>query len=177
MKYSFHPYHSYYIKRAQAEIERLKSALPNNIIEHIGSTAVPGLGGKGIIDLYILENRENLKKTSAIVQKLGYTHKPSGGIPNERLFHQRTVKYEGGHKQMFHVHLTYKENKDWESCILFRDFLKQNPGLTKEYSEIKLEAVKEAKKFRKKNDKKEAYMKIKKPVIDKIMLQLSEERR
>lgn len=173
MKYSFHPYHSFYIERAQAEILRIKSVLPKNTIEHIGSTSIPGVGGKGIIDLYILEDRKNLNETSEIIQKLGYVFRPSGGIPGERLFHKRTEKYQDGHKQTFHIHLTYKGNKDWESCIEFRNFLRQNPDLAEEYSHVKLEAVKEAKKFRTKNEKKEAYMKIKKPVIDRIMRLMS----
>jgi GrpB-like predicted nucleotidyltransferase (UPF0157 family) len=70
---------------------------------------------------------------------------------------------------MFHVHLTYFESPDRSKSISFRDFLRTHPKLAQEYSQIKLKAILEAKKFRKKKDKKEAYMNTKKPVIEKIL--------
>ena len=169
MKYSFRPFHSYLAKRAREEITRIKAAIPQSKIEHIGSTSIPGVGGKGIIDLYISVSKKDLDRASLIIQKLSYEFKPTGGVPNKRLFHQRIMTYKDGHKQMFHAHLTYSGNKDWINSIAFRDFLRSNPKLANEYSEIKHKAVAAAKKFRKKSDKKKAYMNAKKPVIEKIM--------
>jgi GrpB-like predicted nucleotidyltransferase (UPF0157 family) len=169
MKYSYHPYHKYFSKRAQEEMKKLQQILPKSKIEHFGSTAIPGVGGKGIIDLYVSVPKKELQQTSIAIQKFGYEFKSTGGIPNERLFHQRTVSYPNKRKQTFHIHLTYFGSKDWEKSIAFRDFLRGSPSLAKEYSEIKHKAVTEAKKFRKKQDKKNAYMEAKKPVIDKIM--------
>lgn len=148
---------------------RLQQILPQSKIEHFGSTAIPGVGGKGIIDLYISVSRKELQKASLAIQRLGYEFRPTGGIPNERIFHQRTITYQNKHKQTFHAHLSYFGSKDWEKDIAFRDFLRKNPDLAREYSEVKHRAVAEAKKFRKKQDKKNAYMNAKKPVIDKIM--------
>ncbi len=176
MKYSFHPYHIYYQKRAKAEIKNLRSILPDAEVEHFGSTAVPGLGGKGIIDLYVLVPQKELDKASKRIQKFGYEFKPSGGIPAERLFHQRIAKYSDSHKQTFHVHLTHKGNSDWENTLAFRDFLIKSPELAGEYSDAKLKAVLKAKKFRLKKDKKEVYMRIKKPVINKILKLINEDR-
>ncbi len=168
MKYSYHPYHSYFISRAQDEIKRLKELLPKERIEHFGSTAIPGVGGKGIIDIYVITARKNLKQASSKIQTLGYEFRPTGGIPGERIFHQRTAKYPDGHKQLFHVHLTYFENYDWKESQGFRDFLRNHPDLAHEYSQIKHQAVLAAKSFHIKSDKKRAYMEAKKPVIEKI---------
>lgn len=169
MKYSFHPYHKYFVKRAQEEMLRLRQALPKSKIEHFGSTAIPGVGGKGIIDLYVSVPQKDLQRSSSVIQKLGYEFKSTGGIPNERIFHQKTVVYSNKRKQIFHVHLTYFGNRDWEKSIAFRNFLRSKPNFAKEYSEIKHRASLAAKKFRGKHDKKEAYMSVKGSVIEKII--------
>ncbi len=169
MKYSFHIYHKYYALRAQEEINRIKLSLPQSIIEHFGSTAIPGVGGKGIIDLYILVPNEDLNKSAEVLKNIGYEFRPSGGIANERLFHQRTETYKDGHKQTFYVHLANFGYGDYAKVIAFRDLLRADPKLASEYSQIKYRAVAETKKFRNKKDKKEAYMNIKRPVIEKII--------
>jgi GrpB-like predicted nucleotidyltransferase (UPF0157 family) len=175
MKYSFHPYHSYFKKRAQNEISKLKVSLPRAQIEHVGSTSIPGVGGKGIIDLCASVPKETMEKSSQVIQKLGYVFKLSGGVPNERLFHQKTVFYPDGHKQTFHLHLTYIDSKDWKDMITFRNFLKRNSNLAKEYSDIKYKAVLEAKQFRNKKDKKKVYMNAKRPLINKIVRLIQKE--
>jgi GrpB-like predicted nucleotidyltransferase (UPF0157 family) len=169
MKYSFHPYHSYFQKRAQNEINKLKVSLPQAQIEHVGSTSIPGVGGKGIIDLCVSVPKKTLDGTSQIIQKLDYEFKLSGGVLDERLFHQKTVVYPDGHKQKFHLHLTYIDSKDWKDMITFRNFLQKNSNLAKEYSNIKHKAVLAARQFRNKKDKKEAYMNAKRPLINKIV--------
>lgn len=168
MKYSYHPYHKYYSRRAQDEISKVSKLLPTSKIEHFGSTSIPNVGGKGIIDIYVAVPKKDLKLASAKIQKSGYEFKTSGGIPNERLFHQKTELYGNKRKQSFHLHLTYFGNMNWEKSIAFRDFLRKSPQLANEYSEIKHKAVEAAKKFRNMKDKKDAYMAIKKPVIDRI---------
>ncbi len=169
MKYSYHPYHKYFKKRAQEEIRNIKKTLPKSKIEHFGSTSIPGVGGKGIIDIYVSVLKKDLDKASIQIQKIGYEFKPSGGIPNERLFHQKNKIYPNGKKQIFHAHLTYFGNGDWIKSLAFRDFLINHSELAKEYSDIKHKAVIIAKGLRTKKEKKEAYMNAKRPVIDKIL--------
>lgn len=172
MKYSFHPWHSYYLARAQQEISNLKQLFPTTTIKHFGSTAVTGLGGKGIIDISISVEPEDFEPTFQAISKTDYDYRPTGGVPGERYFFQKTVTYPNKHKQLFHLHLTKTGDANMVNCLAFRDFLQTHPNLVQEYSDIKHTAVTEAKKFHKKADKKKAYMDTKKPVIEKILKEM-----
>jgi GrpB-like predicted nucleotidyltransferase (UPF0157 family) len=169
VKYSFHPYHKYYQSRAQTEIIFLKKKFPFATIEHFGSTAVPGLGGKGIIDISMSVKKSYFKSTQEQLSKIDYIFSLTGGVINERHFFRKLIKYSDGHKQFFHLHLTKKDNINMRECLMFRDFLRQNPELAQKYSDIKKMAVVEAKKYYRKVDKKKAYMEIKKPIIEEIL--------
>lgn len=172
MKYSFHPYHNYFKTRAEAEITRLKNIFPTADIEHFGSTAIPGVGGKGVIDIYVSTQKDKIDDVSKGLGKDGYEYKESGGVPGERLFFKRWVRYPDGHRQLFHLHLANLGSLDMKQCLAFRDFLRHHPLLAEEYSNIKHKAVLAAKRYRKKIDKKKAYMQIKKPVIEKILREM-----
>ena len=58
------PYSNNYPKLFEIEKERIKKILDNVTIEHFGSTAVPNLGGKGYIDIYVVVDKNDLNKTS-----------------------------------------------------------------------------------------------------------------
>ena len=84
--YPHTPYDIKYPKLFENEKQRISKVLGNVIIEHFGSTAVPNLGGKGYIDIYVVVNKKDLDKTSKIIQeKLGYKYKEHASIKNERL--------------------------------------------------------------------------------------------
>ena len=61
-KYIFKPYHEIFPKLFEQEKLRLSKYLTGEyMIEHIGSTAVPGLGGKGIIDIMISVSKDKMR--------------------------------------------------------------------------------------------------------------------
>lgn len=169
MKYSFHPYHAYFLLRAQQEIASLEQIFPTATIQHFGSTAVPGLGGKGIVDISISVSPDSFEQTFQAIRNTDYDYRPTGSIPNERMFFQKTIKYPNHHKQLFHLHLTKFGDKNMIDCLAFRDFLRSHPSLAQEYSDIKRQAVLAARQYNKKAEKKKAYMDTKKPVIEKIL--------
>lgn len=64
-KYVFKPYKESFPELFDNEKKRIAALLGTDpVIEHIGSTAVPGLGGKGIIDIAIAVKKENLSQVS-----------------------------------------------------------------------------------------------------------------
>lgn len=76
-KYVYKSYSTIFPDLFQKEKERITSSLVNAIaIEHVGSTAIPGLGGKGIIDIAISVSKEEMEHASSILQKLGYIEMP-----------------------------------------------------------------------------------------------------
>lgn len=159
-KYVFKPYDSIFPKLFSKEKNRLKKFLGRGIlIEHVGSTAVTGLGGKGIIDIVITApDKNDLLNVSSQLIEAGYYHDPDDGT-KERLFHGRVVSDD----RRYHIHLTFKESKDWKDMIDFRDYLRVHPEDLKKYAEIKKCAAEIS------NEDREVYMKTKEPAILEII--------
>ncbi len=168
-KYTFEEYNSVYPELFNAEKERLEKFLSDfeYQIHHFGSTSIPGLGGKGVIDIYIAAGKDKLKNISEVLQKsAGYEFRKSGGDEN-RLFLHKEIN-----GRRYHIHLTSFNNPDLEQALTFRDFLVKNPRLAKEYSDIKRVAAKEAVKEDTKESISKKYSEIKDPVLFKILNQI-----
>jgi GrpB-like predicted nucleotidyltransferase (UPF0157 family) len=72
-KYVFKPYHKIFPQLFLKEKKRITGSLGMSaVIEHIGSTAVLGLGGKGIIDMAIPVDKRDMDSASQQLQNLGY---------------------------------------------------------------------------------------------------------
>jgi len=115
-----------------ARIERACAGLPMRL-EHIGSTAVPGLAAKPIID--ILAGRPGNVPGDAYVaalRQLGYEHKGAFGIPGRNYFRR-------GSPRSHHVHLVSWSSAFWRDHLLFRDELRAYPELARDYEAVKRE--------------------------------------
>jgi len=113
-------------------IERACASLPIRL-EHIGSTAIPAMSAKPVID--ILAGRPgNVSgdKYVAAFRQLGYEHKGAYGIPGRNYFRRGTPRTH-------HVHLVSWSSDFWRDHLLFRDFLRANPDTAREYETIKRE--------------------------------------
>lgn len=82
-KYKFRKYNPDFPKLFNLEKVRLSKILEKSKIEHIGSSAVKGLGGKGIIDIAIAVSKKSLVKTKHLLQKVGYIFKENGGLKKD----------------------------------------------------------------------------------------------
>lgn len=129
---------SWPIKYAK-EYHLLKSNLGDLVsdIQHIGSTAIPGMRAKPIIDIMVAgKSLDDVGPLHPILQKLGYVYKPDMSS-TERLFFRK------GDPVKFHLSITERDRTSyWERQILFRDFLIAHPEYAEEYEHIKMEAVK-----------------------------------
>lgn len=147
----------------EKEKERLSKYLTGYYqIEHFGSTAVPGLGGKGIIDIYIvspISNHESIKK--ALVAA-GYETRP-GFSPSQHVSFRIELPDPIEKERRYHVHLGELESKDFKKCIKFRNFLLNHPEDAEKYAQIKKKASAEA------NQDRVKYMDIKSPFIEEIL--------
>lgn len=169
MKYKFLSYDPVYPKLAEVEIERLRPFFSKTtIIEHFGSTAVPGLGGKGVIDLYVVVPKNLMENASEKLQKLGYVRDKNAGDVGERIFHKRK-KIINKRDQWCHVHVTHPDNQNRNQCLAFRDYLIIHPEEALLYSEAKKKAANEAQKFTKTSEQKKAYLEAKSEVIKRIL--------
>ncbi|MEI6731458.1 MAG: GrpB family protein [archaeon] len=142
-KYVFRPYSSEFNELYLKERAKIKKALSSKIkIEHVGSTAVQGLGGKGIIDISILTTKPNLKKYMSKLNKSGFKEVPNHPGDNRRFFMQKVLKHMGKESRI-HVHLCLTREY-WNSFIAFRDYLRKNKKAIDAYAKIKKDAVKYA---------------------------------
>jgi GrpB-like predicted nucleotidyltransferase (UPF0157 family) len=102
-------------------------------IEHVGSTSIPGLAAKPIIDIGIELNTYPLPpEPIAAMEALGYAHRGELGIPERHYFTKGTPR---SHQ----VHSYSPGNPEWDAHILFRDYLRAHPEAARQYEELKRE--------------------------------------
>jgi len=105
-------------------------------IEHIGSTAVPGLAAKPIIDLQASVRRlaEAQSRCVEPLQALGYTYLPQyeAWLPGE-LFFRKALAGPWTH----HLHILQADDPRWQDRLLFRDYLRNHPEAAATYAKLK----------------------------------------
>ncbi|MBU3940758.1 MAG: GrpB family protein [Nanoarchaeota archaeon] len=160
-KYVFKKYSSKFPELFRREKSKLKKILPKDaVIKHIGSTAVPGLGGKGIIDIFVSVDKKDIKKTVEKLVKSGYNLKLTGGS-KQRKFFEKDYKYKGKTRRA-HVHLTFHNGLEFRKAVDLVKYLKDNLKKAREYAEIKKRGASLAKGNAKK------YQNYKKEFLEKI---------
>ena len=104
-------------------------------IEHVGSTSVPGLYAKPIIDIDIVIETELFDKVREQLGKIGYSHIGNLGIDSREAF-----KYENKpHLMEHHLYVCDKKSDELKRHISLRDFLRNNKEYCIKYSDIKIE--------------------------------------
>ncbi|MHB1709140.1 MAG: GrpB family protein [Thermoplasmataceae archaeon] len=102
-------------------------------IFHIGSTSVPGLKSKPIIDILIaVRDISKVDSFNRAMEEVGYTALGENGIPGRRYF-QKSVGDDHSH----HVHVFESGNSEIERHIAFRDYLRAHPQVAEKYGTIK----------------------------------------
>ncbi|WP_028389017.1 GNAT family N-acetyltransferase [Legionella fairfieldensis] len=140
------PYNPEWPRLAQDEIDKLKSILPVSTIidiQHIGSTAISGLSAKPILDIQIAVQSLEIMKLIAVplLQKLGYEYWANNPDPNRMFFVKGMPPY--GEQRTHHVHIFEHNSDHWCNKLIFRDYLRSHPDLTKEYEQLKAKLAQE----------------------------------
>jgi len=106
-------------------------------IHHIGSTSVPGLAAKPIIDIILEVNTlSELDKLTPTMELLGYVAKGEFGIPGRRYF------TKGGFNRTHQIHAFESEDPNVNRHIAFRDYLKSHPSVLQKYADLKKQLAK-----------------------------------
>ena len=171
------PYQSTW-KTQFLSIQRLlQNTLKNTIIgiEHVGSTAVPNLAAKAIIDIDIVYEKEAIfSQICERLASLGYYHNGDQGVPKREAF-----KRKGGQSKhpvldtiSHHLYACPLDSPELKRHLAFRDFLREHEWARLEYAAIKREIAEQT------HQDKAAYSLLKEnvgtPFIHKI-LKLSKE--
>ena len=135
--FSLAPYHPQWADLFAQEAARLRTVLGETAlrVEHIGSTSIPGMAAKAIIDIMVAV--PILRRSSALIlalDSLGYTYKPFDTIP-ERLFFSKESEPQ---IRTHHLSLTQQGSDFWHNHLLFRDYLREHEQLAQEYIQVKL---------------------------------------
>ena len=116
------------------EAARIKTTLGDAAlaIEHYGSTSVPGLRAKPIIDFQIgvADIRDGFGFIDPMAD-LGYDYAGDQGIPEHHIFGR-------GKARTYLAHVVVYQGQQWFRSLLFRDRLRQDPMLREAYEELKL---------------------------------------
>jgi len=105
-------------------------------VEHIGSTAVVGLGAKPIIDIMVGVNRlSDAQQCIEPLGSIGYEYQPEHEVtmPERRFF----GKGEPPKEQHYHLHMVEKGSEFWKTHLTFRDYLGTHPETSRQYCELK----------------------------------------
>jgi len=132
-------YDKEWISHYESESKVIKNALGEMVIDiqHIGSTSVVGLKAKPIIDILVgIENFDKIDEVIKKMETMGYTYAHWAGIPGDYTFRKGEVT-----THLIHVVKYGKIN--WNHNIKFRDALRNNPDLVKQYEELKEKLAKE----------------------------------
>lgn len=135
------PYNPKWAKFFWEEKKRLISLLGDTIIDvqHIGSTAIPGIPAKPIIDIAVAVpavSRKEIGKYIDPLKKLNYEYMREDR-PREHLF----VK-GGEEKRVCYLHMVKFNSKAWKNYLLFRNHLRAHKKTAAEYANLKLELAK-----------------------------------
>lgn len=162
-KVKIYPPDNSLIKRFQEEKAKLTKLLPRGKIEHFGSTAIPGVYGKEIIDIMVVfSTKQEIDDAIKILTKNGYfLSEDNQKERGDRIFLSTSGKRES-RKGDIHLHLVLKDSQDFKDPLLFRDYLIKYPQWSKEYSNLKFKLQKQA-------ESREQYTRMKKGFIDKII--------
>ena len=142
-KYAYRKYSNDYPRLFEIERDRIRQALEIPAqIEHIGSTAVVGLGGKGILDVGIGVAPQDRSSAREQLSNAGYEYRAKASTASRDFF--RADYCDGREVTRVHIHVLVRSETEWTQLLRFRDYLRHHPTHMQEYADTKARAAKEA---------------------------------
>ncbi|MFN8224674.1 MAG: nitroreductase/quinone reductase family protein [Gaiellales bacterium] len=141
--------------RYAAEAERLQARLGTAVkLEHIGSTAVPGLLAKPVIDIMV--GVASGGEVAAVSELCALGYEDCGGPPDRRYLRLR------GAKPHFNAQVVEREGPLWVGNLTFRDYLRRDPEATRRYADAKTRALRSEARLL-------GYSRLKAPTIEALL--------
>ena len=120
-------------------------------IEHVGSTSIPGMTAKPIIDLILVIKPQDFEKIKALLAECGYYHRGDLVIEEREAFGFEDVAARSS-MPLHHLYVCPKHSAELKKEIAFRDFLRQSKEYAERLSELKWSLAEEF------NNDRDAYM-------------------
>src|SRR6266545_4762251 len=126
---------------ARRVIELIAAARPGAVAEHVGSSAVPGLAGKGIIDLLLPTPPDDVAKTADALVAAGFQRQTiPDAFPPSRPMLQGAIRHRGTLYRL-HVHVVPAGSGEVAALRGFRDALRADRALRERYVALKRDIV------------------------------------
>ena len=112
-------------------------------VQHVGSTSIPGMKAKPIIDIDVgLENWGNFEEVKKALAEIGYEHEGDKGITGREAFcRDGKVHNEILDSIDHHLYVCSVDNEEYKRHILFRDYLRRHAEARDRYNQIKEEIL------------------------------------
>jgi GrpB-like predicted nucleotidyltransferase (UPF0157 family) len=149
----------------EVEASRIRRALGTRAlrIDHHGSTAVPGLAAKPIIDIQVsVATLQPLTTFGAPLEAIGYTHVPHPDDAFCPFFH-RPALWPHTH----HVHVVMSGSEEERRTLAFRDYLRDHADEARDYEQLKRELA--AKLVGADAEAREAYARAKTDFVERVL--------
>jgi GrpB-like predicted nucleotidyltransferase (UPF0157 family) len=119
----------------------IRRRLPGVAVEHVGSTAVPGCAGKGVIDLLIPYGKGKLEPIKDTLVDLGLQRQSTRNpFPEDRPMRVGSVEYDGDTFRL-HVHVVPEDSGEADELRAFRDRLRADPEMRDAYVRRKRDII------------------------------------
>ncbi len=127
-------------KKAAQEIKAVRSLFPEALIidiQHVGSTAIPEMPAKPVLDIQIATSSLARIKPIAIegLKTLGYVYWAENPDPERMLFIKGIPPH--GKQRSHHLHIVEPQSRHWPEKLLFRDYLRKDADAAKAYARVK----------------------------------------
>ena len=150
--YKIVDYRPEWLEQFQQEKRRIEAQLAglDITVHHIGSTSVPNLAAKALIDILVeVSDLALLDQRNEAMAAIGYLAKGEFGIARRRYFQK------GGDARSHHLHAFAYGDEHAHRHLAFRDYLIAHPDVAKQYAEVKRQAAAQC------NNQSTAYMALK----------------
>ncbi|MDQ0462357.1 GrpB-like predicted nucleotidyltransferase (UPF0157 family) [Caulobacter ginsengisoli] len=134
------PHNPHWADMADAEAARLKAALGANllVVHHIGSTAIPGIAAKPVIDLLpVVADLAALDASRPAVEALGYVWRGEFGLAGRRY----CVRADETGKRLIQAHCYQADSPEIERHLVYRDYMRAHPDQAAGYEAEKRRAA------------------------------------
>jgi GrpB-like predicted nucleotidyltransferase (UPF0157 family) len=121
---------------AERLIELIAASWPGAAAEHVGSSAVPGLAGKGIIDLLLPADPADIPQVTQALLELGFQRQRPEAFPPTRPMLWGVLRH-GSTDFRAHVHVVPSSSPEVAAMRGFRDALRGDPALRSQYAALK----------------------------------------
>ena len=119
----------------ESEKKLLLENFPGEILEvsHGGSTSVPGMRSKPIIDMFaVVQNLADADKLRKQLESLGYHYRGEEGVPGRILYAKGAEE-----KRTHHLNLVEKTHEQWLNHISLREYYTRYPDVAQQYMDLK----------------------------------------